>query len=115
ASFVPTNRVLYLAVGGAPDDVATLGLLRSSASTGVLRREEQRPFVPHVTLTNRLSAPAPDAADGGVAAADAARGLLAGYRVEVAFRRLDLLRYDEEERRWTTVADVSLGPPRVVG
>lgn len=105
ATFMPANRVLYLRVDGRPIDVASLGRLRSQAMRGVLHREERRSFVPHVTLTNRL----------GEIDEEPALALLAGYLVEVTFTRLDLLRYDEEQRRWSAVADVPLGPAHVVG
>ena len=105
ATFMPHNRVLYLEVTGEPADATALRELRAEVMTGALHREERRAFVPHVTLTNRL---------GPVDEAQAL-ALLGGYSVEVTFERVDLLRYDEERRRWTTVADVPVGPRHVVG
>lgn len=105
ATFAPVNRVLYLAVDGSASTVAALLGLRSALLAGVLHRPDHRPFVPHVTLTSHL----PEGDDDG------ALRLLGGYRRIVEVDRVDLLGYDEEDRRWSTLADVVLGAGRVVG
>lgn len=104
-TFMPVNRVVYLAVGDPPAGLDTVGRLRSTANVGVLEREDHREFVPHVTLSNRVDA-------GDVPAVLTA---LASYRVDVTFDAVDLLGFDAEERRWSTIAAVPLGPRRIVG
>jgi len=105
ATFAPTNRVLYLAVDVDEPAGGALLAMRDSLLRGVLHREDRRPFVPHVTLTNHL----PEGDDAHALA------VLGGYRQTVAFERVDLLRYDEAARRWSTLVDAALGSVRVVG
>jgi 2'-5' RNA ligase len=105
ATFMPANRVVYLAVDGVEAQLGALDRLRAGANDGVLTREDHRSFVPHVTISNRV-----DADD-----VPAALRSLAGYRVEVAFDAVDLLAFDPDARRWRSVADVALGPRRIVG
>ncbi|MBK5222681.1 MAG: GNAT family N-acetyltransferase [Acidimicrobiia bacterium] len=121
ASFAPTNRVLYLRVDGSPIVLSALERLRASVLQGVLRRDEQRAFVPHVTLTNRLGGHGSPSGEGTTESDDDisivahAVSLLGHYQVSARFERLDLLCYGLEDRRWTTVADASLEPRRIVG
>lgn len=104
-TFMPVNRVVYLAVDGADADVEALERLRGAASSGVLERVDHRAFVPHVTISNRV-----DADD-----VSAALLSLDGYRVGIEFETVDVLAFDTERRRWSTIADVPLGPRRIVG
>jgi 2'-5' RNA ligase/GNAT superfamily N-acetyltransferase len=105
ATFMPVNRVVYLAVDGVEKELGALDRLRAGANDGVLSREDQRTFVPHVTISNKVDA---DQVPSALHA-------LAGYRIEVSFEAVDLLAFDTEGRRWSTLADVPLGPRRVVG
>lgn len=104
-TFMPVNRVVHLAVGGDPAALDALVRLRAAANVGVLERPDHRAFVPHVTLSNRID---PDDVPAALTS-------LASYRVEATFEAVDLLSYDVEERRWSTMAAVALGPRRVVG
>ena len=105
ATFMPVNRVVYLAVDGVEAQLGALDRLRAGANNGVLTREDHRAFVPHVTISNRV-----DADD-----VPAALRSLAAYRIEVPFRSVDLLGFDPDARRWRSIADVALGPRRIVG
>lgn len=104
-TFMPVNRVVYLAVDGVEAQLGALDRLRAGASSGVLAREDDRAFVPHVTLSNRVDTDA----------ISATLQSLGSYRVDVSFESVDLLAFDPEGRRWTTIADVPLGPRRIVG
>lgn len=105
ATFLPTNPVLYLAVGG---DVEAVTALRDRVFLEPLARPLTWPFHPHVTVV-----------DGGAPARlGAAVTALAGYRAEVTFRRVHVLEEGRDEagsRRWRPIADVALRPPAVVG
>lgn len=105
ATFMPVNRVVYLAVDGVEAQLGALDRLRAGANDGVLTRDDHRAFVPHVTISNKV-----DADD-----VPSALRALAGYQVEVPFTAGDLLAFDAEARRWSTIADVPLGPRRIVG
>ena len=104
-TFLPSNPVLYLAVGG---ELERLGGLRSRCLAGPLERPDPRPYVPHVTITRGLS-PTDDAT---------ARRMLAAYRAGVEIDRLHLLVQVTEEGRgryWGVSADVVFAPRQVVG
>lgn len=104
-TFLPTNPVLFLSVGG---DVDSLAKLRVACNSGPLEREESRPFVPHVTVTRGLR-PDDDAA---------VRRLLPDYRVSVSIDRLHMLVQvvtDERGRHWVSTADVELAPRHTIG
>ncbi|MDQ1372700.1 MAG: hypothetical protein QOJ09_38 [Actinomycetota bacterium] len=103
-TFLPTNPVLYLEVGG---DVAAVDALRDRIFRPPLERTLTWPFQPHVTLL-----------DGGHeerirAAVDA----LADWRVEVVVDRVHLLREanDAGVRSWHPIAEAAFGGPSVIG
>lgn len=102
ATFWPPNPVVYLAVG--PDGQA-VRRLRDALNVAPIERHENRPFVPHVTIAERVEPPdrIPSALE-----------LLAAYRAEVTIEHVQLLRMDDE-RRWHVIAEVPLGGSRVVG
>ncbi len=106
-TFDTSEGVVYLAVGGADDEVQALRRLQASVLAGPLDRPEDRDFVPHVTLATSL---APGRVDLLLDAA-------ADFRdVEVTIDRLHLLQHQEQPPyRWLAVADVPLGPAVVVG
>ncbi len=105
ATFLPVNPVLYLGVGGEVDAVRAL---RDRVFVEPLARSLTWPFHPHVTVR-----------DGGEPERlEAAVTALAGYRVEVTFERVHLLREerdDEGRRRWCPLADATLAAPAVIG
>ncbi len=105
ATFLPVNPVLYLAIGG---DVEAVHALRDRVFAEPLARALTWPFHPHVTIR-----------DGGEPdRLGAAARVLAGYRAEVTFERVHLLREqrDEQGRRvWRPIADAAFSGPFVVG
>jgi 2'-5' RNA ligase/GNAT superfamily N-acetyltransferase len=104
-TFLPSNPVLFLRVGGELD---RLGELRRRCLSGRLDRPDPRPFVPHVTITRGLSSD-DDAT---------ARRMLGGFRTQVELDRLHLLvqvTTDVQGRHWTPTADVLLAPRHTVG
>lgn len=105
ATFAPANRVVYLEVGGSDAMVAGLAALRRTLLSGPLHRQDHRTFVPHVTLGYDL----PEGDDA------LALSVLGAYAADVVFASVDLLAFDEVDRRWRTCADVVLGPRHVVG
>lgn len=102
-TFLPTNPVLYLDVGG---DTDALARIRSAVFAGALRRPEAWPWTPHVTLA--------DEADP--ARIEAALGVLDAYRVGFEADRVVLLeeRRTGTGRRWMPLADAVFGPRHVV-
>lgn len=104
-TFLPTNPVLYLTVGGEVEAVRTL---RDRVFVEPLARSLTWEFHPHVTVVDGAE---PERLDAAVTA-------LAGYRAEVTFGRLHLLQERRDEtgvRVWHPIADVALGAPAVVG
>ena len=104
-TFLPTNPVLYLAVGG---EVEAVGALRRRVFVEPLARSLTWDFHPHVTVVDGAE---PDRLD-------AASTALAGYRAEVTFSQVHLLQERRDEagiRVWHPVADVALGAAAVVG
>jgi 2'-5' RNA ligase len=101
ASFSPVSPVAYLRVGG---DVDALHALRDRVFRDPLSRPLAHPFVPHVTIAD----------DADPARAEAIVLALAGYYATVVVDRVHLLEEDREHV-WAPIADVRLGPPRVVG
>jgi 2'-5' RNA ligase/ribosomal protein S18 acetylase RimI-like enzyme len=105
-TFLPINPVLFLEVGG---DVAAVDALRDRIFRPPLERTLTWPFQPHVTL---LENDEPERITNAV-------DVLAGYRTEVVFERLHLLREerrDEDgERVWRPIADAAFGERGVVG
>ena len=107
ATFLPSNPVLFLEVGG---DVDGLRQLRDAVFAAPLQRPLAWPWVPHVTLADDL---APERIPPLV-------GALGRFALAATARRLTLL--DEHHplrpegaRRWVPIADAALGPPAVVG
>lgn len=103
-TFLPTNPVLFLEVGG---DVAPVDKLRDKVFRPPLERNLTWPFHPHVTLL-----------DGGPEEKiRAAVEALADLRLECVIDRLHLLRESNEEgvRSWHPIAEAAFGPPAVVG
>jgi len=98
ATFLPDSPTIYLAVAG---DVRAL---RDRVFVEPLARPLTWPFVPHVTLAD-------EAPPDRIAAALHA---LAGYRVDVTFDRVHLLR-EGPGRVWSPIADAAFAPPAVIG
>ncbi|MFN8040581.1 MAG: 2'-5' RNA ligase family protein [Acidimicrobiales bacterium] len=106
--FLPDNPTLYLAVGGADEQVAALHRLRDAVFVEPLARPLTWPFVPHVTIHD----------DHPADEIPSAAATLAAYRAEVTFGSVHLLqeqRHGDAHRRWVPVAEARLGPRRVVG
>jgi GNAT superfamily N-acetyltransferase/2'-5' RNA ligase len=104
ATFSPRAPVLYLAVGG---DLEVLGALRDELVAGPLAPppgREERDFVPHLTLDQRI----------GPGRLGHALEALADYRAHHCFERVTVLEQDDEHR-WRPLADAALGRPMVVG
>lgn len=98
ATFLPDNPTLYLAVAGEVEN------LRARVFVDPLARPLTWPFVPHVTLAD-------EAEPERIAAALHA---LAGYAIDVPFRRVHLLR-EGPGRVWAPIADALFAPPAVIG
>lgn len=101
-TFWPRAPVVYLAVDGDTDVVDSL---RGLLLTGPLARDDDRPFVPHVTLDQHVEA---DRIPHALAA-------LLDYRASVTVERVTTLAFEEADRRWRPLAVAALGRPRVVG
>jgi 2'-5' RNA ligase len=95
ATFLPTNPVVYLAVGG---DVDGLQALRDAVFREPLARSLTWPFVPHVTLAD----------DAPVDRIEAALIALAPYRVETVCTHVHVLE-EGSGRVWRPIADARLG------
>lgn len=101
ATFLPTNPVLYLEVGG---DVEAVGTLRDAVFRPPLERPLTWPFVPHVTIADEAE---PDR----IAAAIAALG---DYRLEVRIDHVHVLQ-EGPGRVWEPIAAAALEAPAVIG
>ena len=101
ATFVPTNPVVYLAVGGA--GMGSLRALREAVLAGPLLRPDRWPWVPHVTLADQAP----------YEQAEAALVALRHYESDVTLDRVVIM--EERERRWHPLTDACFGPPAVVG
>jgi 2'-5' RNA ligase len=105
-TFLPTNPVLYLDVGG---DVPAVDALRDRIFRPPLERNLTWPFQPHVTVLDR----------GEPERIRAAVEALADWQVEVVLDRVHLLREDKREedgeRVWRPIAEATFGGPAVVG
>ena len=100
-TFHPATPVLYLAVAGDTDALATL---RDAVLAGPLERPSEWPFVPHVTL-------ATDVEPGRIAGAVSA---LADFRSVIGVDRVHLMQ-ESPDHVWRPLADVPLAPPSIVG
>ncbi|MDQ6728551.1 MAG: 2'-5' RNA ligase family protein [Actinomycetota bacterium] len=101
ATFLPDNPTVHLPVDGDEWPVRTL---RERVFVDPLARPLTWPFIPHVTLAD-------EAAPERVVAALVA---LAGYRAEVTFERVHLLR-EGAGRTWSPIADAPFAPRAVIG
>ncbi|CAN5253955.1 hypothetical protein BH24ACT1_BH24ACT1_03590 [soil metagenome] len=104
-TFLPTNPVLYLTVGG---EVEAVRALRDRVFVEPLARPLTWAFRPHVTV---LDGGHPERLEAAVTA-------LAGYRAEITFSRVHLLQEHRDDagcRVWRSIADVALAAPAVVG
>lgn len=93
-TFGPGSRTRFLRV----DPWAGIEAVHRACWTGILDREEQRPFHPHVTI---------DIGGSPVDEPDPALDLLSGYRCDVTLDALTMLEHHEHEgpdgdmvRRW---------------
>ncbi len=105
ATFWPDAPVVYLQIGG---DLNALGALQQQLSASELwrpRRPRERPFVPHVTLDQRIE---PDRIPPALEA-------LSRFRAQVTIDRVTILEWQEADRRWLAMSDVRLERPRVIG
>ncbi|MGE3834861.1 MAG: GNAT family N-acetyltransferase [Acidimicrobiia bacterium] len=105
ATFLPTNPVLYLGVGG---DVAGVDGLRDKVFRPPLERPLTWPFHPHVTV---LDGGDPERIRAGVA-------VLADWVADVTVEAVHLLeeRYrDDGSRAWEPIAEARFEAPAVVG
>jgi 2'-5' RNA ligase len=103
-TFLPGSPVAYLAVN-PPGPVTAI---HRTVNQPPIERREERPFVPHVTLTT----------DEPSARLSAIVTALAGYVREMRFDHVHLLEHirdDDEEMRWHVVADARLGSSTVLG
>ena len=103
-TFWPRTPVLYLAVSG---DLEALASLRSDLGTGPLAPPPARPvrqFVPHLSLDQRID---PSRLAHALEA-------LADYRATYCFERVTVLEQDKDHR-WHALADAELGRPVVAG
>ena len=104
-SFLPVTPVLYLSVGG---DLETLAELRRLLLAGPLcppPGREERGFVPHVTIDQRIEP----------ARLPGALETLKHYRASVTVTEVTVVEFHPETRRWLSLAAVALGQERVVG
>jgi 2'-5' RNA ligase len=96
ATFWPRNPVVYLQVA---DDGGVARLHHRFVTN------ERRPFVPHVTVGERVEA---ERIGPCVAA-------LSRYAAEVTITEVQLMRFDPVHRHWDVIADAPLGGARVIG
>ena len=103
-SFIPVP-VLYLAVDGDLDELATL---RAAMRVGPFAREAAWPFVPHVTIGTDLSEER----------LERRRAALAEFSTTVSLTHVQVLqeqRDPDEVRRWRPIADAVFGGRTVSG
>jgi 2'-5' RNA ligase/GNAT superfamily N-acetyltransferase len=103
-TFLPTNPVLFLEVGG---DASPVDKLRDKIFRPPLERNLTWPFHPHVTLLD----------NGDEAKIRAAVDALADVRFECVIDRVHLLREANEDgvRSWHPIAEATFGGSSVVG
>lgn len=105
ATFYPPNPVCYLQVTG---DVEGLAALREGLQAGPLAPpagRPRRPFVPHVTIRQKMD---PELIESAL-------GLLSHFEAFHCFELVTLIEFDQAPRRWGVLADALLGPPHVAG
>ena len=100
-TFHPVTPVVYLAVGG---DLEGLHALRERVFRPPLSRPLSHAFLPHATLADEMDP----------ARIPPALAALAGYRADVTFERVHVLR-EGRGRVWRPVADAPFAPPAVIG
>jgi 2'-5' RNA ligase/GNAT superfamily N-acetyltransferase len=105
ATFFPPNPVCYLTVGGDLDGLSSLRRELQAAPLEPPAGRKDRPFVPHVTLSQKMPpeqiSPALD--------------LLARFEASHCFQAVTLIEFDQEVRRWGVLTEACLGPPRIAG
>ena len=104
-SFFPAAPVVFLEVGG---DLGPVGELRARLLDGPLvppHGREERPFVPHVTLDQRIE---PERIP-------AVLETLSAYRRAVTIEEVTILEFDEGQRRWAVLSQFRFERPRIVG
>jgi 2'-5' RNA ligase/N-acetylglutamate synthase-like GNAT family acetyltransferase len=104
ATFLPRTPVVYLEVGGDLEELSRLRDLLSKGPLSPPAGREERDFVPHVTLDQKI---APERAPAVLEA-------LADYRQRATVNEVSLLQFDEATRRWEVLAAALLGGRRVV-
>lgn len=107
ADFGARSGIAFLQVSGAAPVLAALDALQEACSRGPLGRPARHPFVPHVTVADRLEP------ERVVAVTE----VLGSYAAPVRVDRLHLLehRHDGGGPRWEAVADLAFARPAVVG
>lgn len=106
-TFAPVTPTVHLGVVGGPG-AAVVHRLRDAVFVPPLERPLTHPFAPHVTLGDDVS---PERLEAALVA-------LADFTVTIGIDRVHLLqeqRHGDAHRRWVPVADVPLGPRRIVG
>jgi ribosomal protein S18 acetylase RimI-like enzyme/2'-5' RNA ligase len=105
ATFFPPNPVCYLRVSG---DVAGLASLREGMQVAPLappEGRERRPFVPHVTIRQKMPperiAPTLE--------------ILSPFEASHCFESLTLIELDQAARRWNVLTEARLEPPHIAG
>jgi 2'-5' RNA ligase len=102
-SFEPVTPTVHLAVAGDGRE-ALLALRQAMVGAAPLDRPEPHEYVPHVTLAQQV---APERIGPATEA-------LAGWRAEVTFDRVHVLRQGDGQV-WKPFAETALGPAAVVG
>ena len=106
ATFSPGRRVAYLEVGGV--SLPDLGALRAAVHTEPLYKEEQRAFVPHVTVCA-------DAEPAQIAAmVESARQVIGEARFETV-HVLENFADDDGVFRWHVIEGAPLAAPATIG
>lgn len=102
--FPPGQRVIYLPVYGALDELVEL---RELCEVPSLRVHERHPFIAHVTIKSHAD----------LDLAERLRPLLAHYSLPVTVDRVTVLRRDDSsaERVWKPVDEVMLGSALIIG
>jgi 2'-5' RNA ligase/ribosomal protein S18 acetylase RimI-like enzyme len=108
ATFMPRNPVCYLAVSADPATLMVLQTMFAALNTGPLAppaNRKHRPYAPHMTINQRM---APELIADAVT-------LLSSYTAELAFEKLTVLEYHQDERVWRPLAEHFFEGVTVVG